>query len=67
MYFSNYSVIYPVGPVYYFLGHPSKTILPGALTFYIGFQKVISEPIEHCDFLDPQGSYWRSTYQTKKF
>ena len=35
--FPNCSIIYPVGPVYYCPGHPSKTISSGALKFYIGF------------------------------
>ena len=34
--FTNYSVIYPVGTVYYCPGHPSNTISSGALKFYIG-------------------------------
>ena len=63
--FPNSSIIYPVGPVYYFPGHPYNTILSGALKFCIGFKRVTSEPIEHCDFVDPQGHSWRSTYQTR--
>ena len=47
----NCSIIYPVGPVYYFPDHPSNTISSGALNFYIGFLKVTSEPLECCDFL----------------
>ena len=47
------SIIHPVGPVYYCLGHPSNTISSGALNFYVGFKKVTSEPLEHCDFVDP--------------
>ena len=35
--FHNCSIIYPVGPVYYFTGHPSNTISSGALKFYVGF------------------------------
>ena len=35
--FHNCLIIYPVGPVYYFPGHPSNTILLDALTFYVGF------------------------------
>ena len=62
--FSNCLIIYPVGPVYYCPGHSSKTISSGALKFYIGLKKVTSEPIEHCDFVDPQGCSWRSPYQT---
>ena len=34
--FPNCSIIYPVGPVYYFPGHPYNTISSGALKFYIG-------------------------------
>ena len=37
--FSNCSIIYPVGPVYYCPGHPSKTVSSGALKFYIGLKK----------------------------
>ena len=57
-------MIYPVGPFYYFPGHPSNTIPLGALKFYIGFKKFASETLEHCDYVDPQGRYWRSPYQT---
>ena len=35
--FTNCSVIYPVGPVYYCPGHTSNTISSGPLKFYIGF------------------------------
>ena len=35
--FPNYQTIYPVGPVYYFQGHPSNTISSGDLKFYVGF------------------------------
>ena len=35
--FPNCSIIYPVGPVYYCPGQPSKTISSGALKFYDGF------------------------------
>ena len=63
--FPNCSIIYPVGPVYYCPGHPSNTISSGALKFYIGIKKVTSEPLEHCDFVDPQGRSWRSPYQTR--
>ena len=38
----------------------------GDLKFHIGFQYITSEHIEHCYFVDPQGSSWRSTYQTGK-
>ena len=63
--FPNCSIIYLVGPGYYFPGHPSNTISSGALKFYIGSKKVTSEPLENSDFVDPQGSSWRSTYQTR--
>ena len=49
--FPNFPIIYPVVPVYYCAVHPSNTILSDALKFYVGFQKVTSEPLEHCNFL----------------
>ena len=55
-------IIYPVGPVYYFPGRHSNTISSGALKFYIGIKNITSEPIEHCNFVDPQGRSWRSHY-----
>ena len=58
--FPNCLIIYPVGPVNYFPGHPSNTISSVALKFYICFLKVASEPLKHCDFVDPQGRSWRS-------
>ena len=60
--FSNCSIIYPVGPVYYCPGKHYNNISPGVLKFYIGFKKVTSEPLEHCDFVDPQIRSWRSPY-----
>ena len=53
--FPNYSIIYTLGPVYYFPGHPYNTISSGALKFYTGFQRVKSEHLKHCNFVDPQG------------
>ena len=50
--FPNCSIIYPAVTVYYCTGHPSNTISSGDLKFYVGFQTVTSEPIEHCDFFD---------------
>ena len=58
--FTNCPIIYPAGTVYYCLGHPSNTILSGALKYYVGSKKVISELLENCDFVDPQGHSWRS-------
>ena len=46
----NCPVIYPLVPVYYFLGQPYITISPGALKFYVGFQRFTTEPLEHCNF-----------------
>ena len=63
-YFTNCLIIYPVVPVYYFPGHLSNTLSSGALKFYIGYKKVTSKPLEHCDLADPQGRSWRSSYQT---
>ena len=48
--FTNLPIIYRVGTIYYSLGHPSNTISLGPIKFYVGFQKVVSEPLEHCDF-----------------
>ena len=48
-----------------FPSQPSINISAGALKFYVGFQKVASKSLEHCDFVDPQGSSWRSPYQTQ--
>ena len=63
--FTNCPNIYHVGPVYYYPGHPSNTISLDALKFHVGFQKVISEPLEYCDFVNPQGRSWRSKYVTQ--
>ena len=63
--FLNCSIIYPVEPVYYCSGHPSNPISLGSLKFYAGFQKVTSETLEHCDFVDPQDCSWRSPFQTQ--
>ena len=63
--FPNFSIIYLVGLVYYCPGHPSNTISSGSLKFYAGFKKVTYEPLEHCDYFDPQGCSWRSLYQTQ--
>ena len=52
--FTNCSILYPVGPVYYCTGHPSNTISSGAVKFYIGLKKVTSEPLKYCDYVDPQ-------------
>ena len=64
--FTNCPIIYTVGPVYYCPGQPSNTISPGDHKFYSGFKNVTSEPLEHCDFVGPQGHYWISPYQTQK-
>ena len=63
--FPNFSILYPVGPVYYFPGHLSNTISSGALKFYAGFLKVASELLQHCDFFDHQGRSWMSSFQTQ--
>ena len=56
--FTNCLIIYPVGPVYYCLGQPSNIISSGALKFHARFQKVTSEPLEDCDFVDHQDPCW---------
>ena len=52
--------------VYYCLGYPSNTILLGDLKYYFSSQMFTSEPLEHYDFVDPQGHYWRSPYRAQK-
>ena len=47
--FPKFPIVYPVGPVYYCTRHPYNTIL-GDLKFYVGFQKITSKPLEHCEF-----------------
>ena len=60
--FPNCCIMYPVGLVYYFPGHPFNTISSGTHKFYFGFQKVTSEPLEYCDFVDHQGRSCISPY-----
>ena len=60
--FPNCTIIYPVGPVYYFPSCLSNIISSGALKLYSGFIKVASEPLEHYEFVDPQGHSCRSPY-----
>ena len=62
--FPVFPIIYMVVKVHYCPGHPSNTISLVSLEFYSGFQKFTSEPLEHCDFVDPQGRSWRSPYKT---
>ena len=64
--FHNCTIIYPVGSVYYFPVHHSNTISSGDFKFYVGSQKVTSDPIEHCEFVDNQGRSWILPYQTQK-
>ena len=63
--FTNCYILYPLGQVYYFLGHHSNTISSGALKFYVGFQKFTFEPIKHCEFVDSIGSSLKSLYQNQ--
>ena len=58
--FPNCAVIYPVGTVQYFPGHPSNNILSDALKLYVFLNKVTSELLEYYDFVDPQGHSWIS-------
>ena len=64
--FPNCSIIYPVVPVYYCLGHNSNTISSGTIKFNAVFQKVTSETLENCDFVEPQGRSWISPHPTQK-
>ena len=50
--FTNYSIIYPVVPVYYFPGHPYKIIPLGALKCNVGLKNVTSEPLDNFDFVE---------------
>ena len=54
-----------MAPVYYCPGHPYNNISSGDIKFYVFFQKFTSEPFEYCEFVDPQGSFWRSPYLTQ--
>ena len=38
--FPNGPIVYPLGPVYYCLGHPPNTISLGYLKFYVCFQNL---------------------------
>ena len=60
--FTNCLIIYPVGPVQYCPGNHPNTISSGDLKFYIDLKKVKYEPLENCDFVDPQGRSWRTPY-----
>ena len=64
--FTNCPIIYPVVPVFYCPGNPSNTISSGDLKFYLGYQNITYEHLEHCDFVYHQGSSWRSPYHTRK-
>ena len=48
--FTNYTIIYPMGTVHHCPSHLSNTISSDAIKLFVGFQKVASEPLEHCDF-----------------
>ena len=65
-FFPKYPIIYPVGPVYYCTGKPSNKISLGDTKCYVGLQKVMSEPLENCGFVDLKGHYWRSLHRTQK-
>ena len=56
MYYTNYTIIYKVGTVYFCPSNPSNTISMVALKCYVSFQKVTSDPLEYYDFVEPQGS-----------
>ena len=60
--FTNCYILYPVGSVYYCPGRPSHTITSVAFKFYVVLQKVTSETLVHCDFVDPKGHSWRLIY-----
>ena len=61
--FPNCSIIYPVRPCYYFKGHPSKHYHIRFPQILCWFKNVTYEPLEHCDFVDPQYCSWISPWQ----
>ena len=63
--FPNCSIIYPVVSVYYCPGYPYNTISSGVPKFYVVFQYFTSEPLDNCDFVDPEGSSFRSLHKTQ--
>ena len=63
--YPNCPIIYPVVPVYHCPGNNSNTTSLGTLKFYAGFKKFISETLEHCGFVEPQGCSWSSPYRTQ--
>ena len=52
-----------MGTVYYYPGNTYRNISSLSLKLYVCFQKITSEPIEYCDFVDPQGRSCISPYQ----
>ena len=64
--FTSCPNIYPVVPVYYCPGNLSNNISSGDLKYYLGFQNITSEHLEHCNFVHPQGSSWRSPHHNGK-
>ena len=43
--FTHLPILYPVGPIYYCLDHPSNNISLGDIKCYVGLKKVTYEPI----------------------
>ena len=64
--FTNHHIIYSLVPVYYCPDHAKNKILLGAIKCYVGFKTIISEPLEHCDCVDPKGRSWRSPTGPRK-
>ena len=65
---SGMELHHPIMSKLWDLGGQTKiknNISSGAHKFYAGFQKVVPVPLEHCDFVDPQGRSWISPYQTQ--
>ena len=63
---TNCPIIYDLGSVYYCPFHPSNTLSLGSLKCYVGFKNDMTEPLEHYDFLEPQGCSCISLYSTQK-
>ena len=63
--FPNCSIIYPVGQVYYFSGHPYNIISSDALKCYVVFKSLRMNLLNIVTVFYPQGRSWRSPYQTQ--
>ena len=61
--FNNCSIIYPVVPVYYFIGDPSNNISLCTLKWYVGFQKDTPEPLEFSYPVISRSATWMNRFR----